>query len=166
MNKEKVTKRLSNEGFSLVELIIVIAIMAVLVGVITPQYIKYVNKSKAAVDLQTMETLRNAMNITILDSTIASGTPVEGATANIGETSSLTEDFWREVYGIVGIATTVKNDAGESVNRNASQMTTDFKAMLKLDSSAAVEMKYTYSNGKFSVELSGGNYSKNPVAVN
>ena len=38
MNKKQ--KNLTNKGFSLVELIIVIAIMAVLVGVLAPQYIK------------------------------------------------------------------------------------------------------------------------------
>ena len=38
MNKKQ--KSLTNKGFSLVELIIVIAIMAVLVGVLAPQYIK------------------------------------------------------------------------------------------------------------------------------
>lgn len=42
MNREK--------GFSLVELIIVIAIMAVLVGVMAPQYIKYVEKSRISSD--------------------------------------------------------------------------------------------------------------------
>ena len=39
MNKKQ--KSLTNKGFSLVELIIVIAIMAVLVGVLAPQFIKY-----------------------------------------------------------------------------------------------------------------------------
>ena len=35
-------KKINNKGFSLVELIIVIAIMAVLVGVLAPQFMKYV----------------------------------------------------------------------------------------------------------------------------
>ena len=46
MNKKQ--KNLTNKGFSLVELIIVIAIMAVLVGVLAPQYIKYVEKSRVS----------------------------------------------------------------------------------------------------------------------
>lgn len=39
-----------NAGFSLVELIIVIAIMAALVAILAPQYIKYVEKSRVQAD--------------------------------------------------------------------------------------------------------------------
>ncbi|MBP5311039.1 MAG: type II secretion system protein, partial [Lachnospiraceae bacterium] len=34
----------NNSGFSMVELIVVIAIMAVLVGLLAPQFIKYVER--------------------------------------------------------------------------------------------------------------------------
>ena len=40
----------SNKGFSLVELIIVISIMVVLIGILTPRYISYIHKSKVASD--------------------------------------------------------------------------------------------------------------------
>jgi len=39
-------KRSNNKGFSLVELIVVVAIMAVLVGVLAPSYLKYVEKAR------------------------------------------------------------------------------------------------------------------------
>lgn len=39
-----------NGGFSLVELIIVIAIMAVLVGILAPQYLSYMHKARVAAD--------------------------------------------------------------------------------------------------------------------
>lgn len=50
----------NNKGFSLVELIIVIAIMAVLVGVIGTQVIPYIEKSRQARDIQVMNGLCTA----------------------------------------------------------------------------------------------------------
>ena len=47
---KKSTGKRGNGGFSLVELIIVIAIMAVLVGVLAPQYLSYIHKAKVAAD--------------------------------------------------------------------------------------------------------------------
>ncbi|MBR1470060.1 MAG: type II secretion system protein [Lachnospiraceae bacterium] len=47
----------NNKGFSLVELIIVIAIMALLVAIITPSLIQYINKAKKAVDITTAESI-------------------------------------------------------------------------------------------------------------
>lgn len=54
----------NNKGFSLVELIIVIAIMAVMIGVLLPQYIKYVGRSKRAVDVQNAVEFATACDIT------------------------------------------------------------------------------------------------------
>ncbi len=51
---------MKNKGFSLVELIIVIAIMAILVGVMAPQLIKYIEKSKVSSDVQVCDTVRTA----------------------------------------------------------------------------------------------------------
>ena len=49
-----------NKGFSLVELIIVIAIMAVLIGLLAPQFIKYVEQSRRSRDIQTADQIREA----------------------------------------------------------------------------------------------------------
>lgn len=39
-------KKINNKGFSLVELIIVIAIMAILVGIVGTQVLPYIDKAK------------------------------------------------------------------------------------------------------------------------
>lgn len=70
-------KKSSNKGFSLVELIIVIAIMAILVGVMAPQLIKYIEKSKVAADTQYLDTLHTAFLTAYSDvDVITDSTPV------------------------------------------------------------------------------------------
>lgn len=70
-------KKTNNKGFSLVELIVVIAIMAVLIGVLAPTFTKYVEQSRRATDIQTAEEIRQAVLADIADGTITgSGTTV------------------------------------------------------------------------------------------
>lgn len=74
-------KKMNNKGFSLVELIIVIAIMAVLMGVLAPQFIKYVESSRVQKDLSAVAEVQNAAQIALsvdeVYSSVASGTTVE-----------------------------------------------------------------------------------------
>ena len=57
----------NNKGFSLVELIIVIAIMAILVGVMAPQLIKYIEKSKVSSDTQAADSIHTAVLTAMMD---------------------------------------------------------------------------------------------------
>lgn len=60
-------KKMNNKGFSLVELIIVIAIMAILIVVLAPQYLKYVEKSRNSTDLQSITEFKDAIEVWAAD---------------------------------------------------------------------------------------------------
>lgn len=60
-----------NSGFSMVELIIVIAIMAILAGALAPTLIKYVNKSRITADLDSADTLAKATQLALVDHEVA-----------------------------------------------------------------------------------------------
>lgn len=147
MNQLK-EKKLNNKGFSLVELIIVIAIMAVLVGVLAPQYIKYVDRSRKGVDEQMCDNLRTAIETTYLDPNIKHGT-VETTTATALGSDGAGETFWQEVYGIMG----VPDAAG-------------VKSLLKLDNSAG-EVKYELdgTTGKVTIHVTGGKYTSKNLEI-
>lgn len=57
----------NNKGFSLVELIVVIAIMIVLVAVLAPVLSKYVEQSRRATDVQNANTIAEAMLVEVAD---------------------------------------------------------------------------------------------------
>ena len=79
-------KQKNNKGFSLVELIVVIAIMAVLVGVLAPQLIKYVEKSREATDIQTCDNIATALKTYYADEEVSATATATTVTVTLTKT--------------------------------------------------------------------------------
>ncbi len=75
--------KLNNKGFSLVELIVVIAIMAILVGVLAPSVLGQLDKAKISKDKQTIETVVTAVATAYADQMVTSGKPTGSGAQSI-----------------------------------------------------------------------------------
>lgn len=103
----KSTKKLDNKGFSLIELIIVIAIMAILVGFVGAQAVPYIEKSKQEKDQQilssllTSATIAFASNAELLDGTKSTTSFIIGGTPSElpGDLVKISNDFY-ELAGL------------------------------------------------------------------
>lgn len=118
-------KKMNNKGFSLVELIVVIAIMAVLVGVLAPQFIKYVEKSRQSTDIQNVDTIKSVVESYYSDK----DNPPKDVTVTINATN-----------------TTAKDDKSNTVDPGLTDAGVG-KNKLKSSSWSAITMKYVPSTG-------------------
>ena len=110
-----------NSGFSLVELIIVIAIMAILIAILAPQYLKYVDKARYSKDIQTVEAVYSAISTTFanpefgehIDSDVAiifHTEPISGSNSYLEVTSPIDPDARATVNHVLAM-----NDFTEGV---------------------------------------------------
>lgn len=103
----KSTKKLDNKGFSLIELIIVIAIMAILIGIVGTQIVSYIEKSKQAKDQQvlssllTSATIAFASNAELLDdATSTTNFTIGGTPSDLpGDLAKISNEFY-ELAGL------------------------------------------------------------------
>lgn len=73
-------KENGNRGFTMVELIVVMAIIAVLAVILAPQYLRYVEKSRVAVDCHAAAEILEATSVAAMDEAVYKDIPETGAT--------------------------------------------------------------------------------------
>jgi len=123
-------KKMNNKGFSLVELIVVIAIMAVLVGVLAPQFIKYVESSRRSTDISNAQNIQSAVLADIADGllsgtssatlTVANGNPTAIGEVPKVKGNKTTSTTWSVQYNAasgtctVGLGTFILTDSDDA----------------------------------------------------
>lgn len=114
MNSTRGEKR--NGGFSLVELIVVIAIMAILIGVLAPAYLRYVEKSRKQKDDTAAEELKHAAEIVVFSGeyAITTGTVLvtfDKANGIVVQNDPLGNALQTELTGLFGTLSDVKPES-------------------------------------------------------
>lgn len=95
-------KKKNDKGFSLIELIIAIAILVILTGLLAPNILRYVEKSREAKDMQTLDTVYEAVQIALteegltVDSSYANGKPLDN------DLSTSADDLQKEMSKTLG----------------------------------------------------------------
>ncbi len=93
-------KKTDNKGFSVVELIIVIAIMAIIIALLVPQFLKHMERSREAKDLQDIETYKSTVEAMVVDNAIPDGNIIIGINPETNKIESNVPDSALEKYGI------------------------------------------------------------------
>ena len=100
----------NNKGFTLVELIVVIAILGVLAAVLVPQYIQYVEKSRQSTDAATLSELQHAadLELAMLETAPTSETLFKFTVNSDGVIEKVAEDagsFADQLLAVIGKGT-------------------------------------------------------------
>lgn len=136
-------KKMNNKGFSLVELIIVIAIMAVLMVVLAPQLLKYVEKTRLQKDNSAISEIANAIKVACADEKIINNIPSTGVSFATGAGTGAKE-FTFSATPATG-TTLLENELASVIGTSVKTSSTNYR-----DSSVAISINVT-SDGKVSV---------------
>lgn len=150
-------ERMNDKGFSLVELIIVIAIMAILIVVLAPQYLKYVEKSRLAADQTTIVEYINAMQVLASDPEVSLDSTKEYSIKSDSDGKIKVSDELKNLLVSQGMldATAVANGKVQSTGYKAAAMDIQLKYEGNVWNVKAVSGKVDVS-GKLQEPAPGG----------
>ncbi len=159
---KKQRRLLNNKGFSLVELIIVIAIMAILVGVLAPSLLRYVEKTNVSADTQLADAVKTAVVTAMMDPVVVNSTDGSckkfvdahtGKTPVVSISSLCVDSFLESIAETLGMTsaadgTDVKKYLVGKLKSNHVAASADFLIDITGGNSVTVTITTTDSTGK------------------
>ena len=128
-------KKMNNKGFSLIELIIVIAIMAVLVAIIAPNLTKYLGKSKQETDKTNRAEIVKQVKNAIAEAATDDSQTILIAGAETSATSSATYTISRTTAGVISVTPSDATNNTVFANMVKDVIDTDTKVASKAEPS-------------------------------
>ena len=122
------TRGEKDQGFSLVELVIVIVIMAILIGVLAPAYLRYIEKSRKQTDETAAGEIQHAAEIVVLSGTY-----------------QLTDNQVLVTYSSAGVQVTASNAA--------TVLETELEALFGGDLAKVVPVSNTYKAKTYTITI-------------
>lgn len=149
-------KKMDNKGFSLVELIIVIAIMVILVAVLAPQYLKYVEKSRVSTDVQTTVEFINALQVLAADPDVMLDEDTGGTKYTVTSTNTGTDDDKKKIKVSSDLQAKLK-EAGQLTDTdfNGDYSTSEYQSSGYAAAKITIALKYDATNKTWSVITEG-----------
>lgn len=151
-------KSIGNKGFSLVELIIVIAIMAILIGVMAPNLLRYVEKTNVSADTQLADSVRTAVQTAMMDPAVINGGDTSASdfltshtAAGVSLNSSCAGAFFDSIKETLGATATTSSALVAELNsmlKSAHGATPDFQVQVSDSNKVTVTITTTDSTGK------------------
>lgn len=143
-------KKQNNKGFSLVELIIVIAIMGILVGVVGTQVVPYMERSREAKDQQVLSSVATAVTSAVA----MSGKSVEGfKNVPLSELDTYSSDKYKDLSVQIATLLLPESENTKTVDKAQTYLANAFSSK-KAQAHKPIYISYFPTNGKLYVFLS------------
>lgn len=141
-----------NAGFSLTELVIVISILAILVGMIVPSYLSYVEKARRSVDMENAKNIETVLRLALVTDEIK--IPEEKRSYNYGAWVMICHDgrayaptpYHNKNFNGIWCGADVGVTVGDETSTNEWNYNEKLEQILR-DAGISSDSFRTYSNG-------------------